>query len=328
MNNDLNPGNMPIPQEQADNPADNPASNPNSHQANNGTDNALIVDATTQSFMADVVEASKTQLVLVDFWAPWCGPCKQLTPVLEKLVQQAAGAVRLAKMNIDEHPQIAQQLQVQSIPAVFAFKNGQPVDGFMGALPESELKAFIEKNLGGNLGPSGFDKLCEAGKAALEAQDFGKATEFFSAALDLEADNPDALVGLAQTYLAIDAGDAAREILASIPPAQTNNPDVLALKAQLELAEKAEETGDIENLLAALAENENDHQARFDLALAYHAANRREEAVDALLAIIEKQANWNDDAARKQLIELFDAYGAMDEVTKAGRRQLSSLLFS
>ncbi|MGC6476022.1 MAG: thioredoxin [Parvibaculales bacterium] len=316
MNNDLNLGGTPPPQEPAEN------------QADNGAGSALIVDTTTQSFMGDVVEASKTQLVLVDFWAPWCGPCKQLTPVLEKLVQQAGGAVKLAKMNIDEHPQIAQQLQVQSIPAVFAFKNGQPVDGFMGALPESELKAFIEKNLDGALGPSDFDKLYAAGKAALEAQDYGKATEFFSAALDLEADNPDALIGLAQTYLAIDAGEAAHEILASIPPAHANNPDVLALKAQLELAEKAEEAGDIENLLAALAENENDHQARFDLALAYHASNQREEAVDALLAIIEKQANWNDDAARKQLIELFDAYGAMDEVTQAGRRRLSSLLFS
>ena len=316
MNNDLNLGGTPPPQEPAEN------------QADNGAGSALIIDTTTQSFMGDVVEASKTQLVLVDFWAPWCGPCKQLTPVLEKLVQQAGGAVKLAKMNIDEHPQIAQQLQVQSIPAVFAFKNGQPVDGFMGALPESELKAFIEKNLDGALGPSDFDKLYAAGKAALEAQDYGKATEFFSAALDLEADNPDALIGLAQTYLAIDAGEAAHEILASIPPAHANNPDVLALKAQLELAEKTEEAGDIENLLAALAENENDHQARFDLALAYHASNQREEAVDALLAIIEKQANWNDDAARKQLIELFDAYGTMDEVTQAGRRRLSSLLFS
>ncbi|MGC6472621.1 MAG: thioredoxin [Parvibaculales bacterium] len=288
----------------------------------------MIIDTSTATFLPDVIEASRERLVLVDFWAPWCGPCKQLTPVLEKLVTDAGGAVKLAKMNIDEHPQVAQQLQVQSIPAVFAFKNGQPVDGFMGALPESELKKFLEKNLGAELGPSDLEKLVAAGTAALEAGDSGKAVEFFSAALDLEDDNVAALTGLATAYIDIDAGDAAREILAGISAKDSNNPDVLALKARLELAEKAGDMGDADEFLDRLADNENDHQARFDLALVHHAAGRREEAVEALLAIIEKAPGWNEDAARKQLIELFDAYGATDEVTVSGRRRLSSLLFS
>lgn len=288
----------------------------------------VIIDTSTAGFLNDVIEASRQQLVLVDFWAPWCGPCKQLTPVLEKLVTQAGGTVKLAKMNIDEHPQVAQQLQVQSIPAVFAFKNGQPVDGFMGALPESELKKFLEKNLGTALGPSDLEKLIAAGTAALEAEDMGKAVEFFSAALDLEEENVPALTGLATAYINIDAAEAAREIMATIPAKDSNNPDVLALTARLDLAEKAEDMGDTGEFLDKLAQNENDHQARFDLALAYHAAGRKEEAVDTLLMIIEKVPGWNDDAARKQLIELFDAYGATDEVTVSGRRRLSSLLFS
>ena len=295
--------------------------------ASPSTTHDMIVDTSTANFMSDVIEASRNQLVLVDFWAPWCGPCKQLTPVLEKLVTDAGGTIKLAKMNIDEHPQVAQQLQVQSIPAVFAFKNGQPVDGFMGALPESELKKFLEKNLGAELGPSDLEKLIAAGTAALEANDSGKAVEFFSAALDIEDDNVQALTGLATAYIDIDAAEAAREILGNVSAKDVNNPDVLALKARLDLAEKAEDMGDASAFLDRLAQDENDHQARFDLALAHHAAGRKEDAVDALLVVIEKAPGWNDDAARKQLIELFDAYGATDEVTVSGRRRLSSLLF-
>ncbi len=287
----------------------------------------MIVDTSTTSFAADVIEASRERLVLVDFWAPWCGPCKQLTPVLEKIITETKGGVKLAKMNIDEHPQIAQQLQVQSIPSVFAFKNGQPVDGFMGALPESELRKFIEKNLGTELGPSEIEKLLTTGEGALKSGDFSRAVEVFSKVLDLEGENISALTGLAKAYIAIDAGDAAREILACVPVKEANNPEVLALMAHLKLAEKTENTGDKDELLSRLSQNENDHQARFDLALIHHGAKRREEAINCLLFIIEKQPNWNEDAARKQLIELFDAYGATDEVTLNGRRRLASFLF-
>ena len=291
---------------------------------------ANILDVTTENFMAEVIEASKGQLVLLDLWAPWCGPCKQLTPVLEKLIGLSQGQVRLAKMNIDEHPAVAQQLQVQSIPAVFAFKNGQPVDGFMGALPESEVKAFIEKNLGADMGPSPVDQLMQAAQEALEQNDIATAGQAFADVIGMEPTHVGAIAGLAQCHLQMDNLPAAQQALEMAPPT-SNDPDILAARAALALAEKmadkAAELVDDGALLAALEADANNHQARFDLALAYHGAGRRQEAIAALIEIIARNRDWDDNAARRQLLEFFDAYGAADEVVVAGRRQLSSLLF-
>ena len=295
-----------------------------------------VLDVTTENFMAEVIEASQSRLVLLDLWAPWCGPCKQLTPVLEKLTAQADGALRLAKMNIDEHPAVAQQLQVQSIPAVFAFKDGRPVDGFMGALPESELKKFIDKHMEDGLGPSPAEALIETAAEALAAGHLDDATECYGAALEHEPDNLSALAGLAQTHVARGDLPAAAAFLQQAPP-NASDPELAAARAALALAEKtadqqsddgAASGGAAVELLARLQEDENDHQARFDLALAYHAEGRREATMDTLLQLIERKRDWNDEAARKQLVELFDAYGATDDMVVAARRRLSSLLFS
>lgn len=290
------------------------------------------IDVTTENFMAEVIEASQERLILLDLWAPWCGPCKQLTPALEKLAAQSDGAVRLAKMNIDEHPAVAQQLQVQSIPAVFAFKGGQPVDGFMGALPESDVKKFLEKHLDAGLGQSPAEALIETAAEALAAGQIEDALECYGAALEQEPENIQALAGLAQSHLAAGDSAAAEAVLANAP-AQDNDPALAAARAGLALAGKTAEvdSGDEAGsaaLQAALQANENDHQARFDLALAYHAAGQSAAAMDALLDLIALKRDWQDDGARKQLLEFFDAYGAGDPLVIAARRRLSSLLFS
>lgn len=298
-----------------------------------GGNGQSVIDVTTETFMADVIEASQERLVLLDLWAPWCGPCKQLTPVLEKLAAQSDGAVRLAKMNIDEHPAVAQQLQVQSIPAVFAFKGGQPVDGFMGALPESEVKKFLEKHLAVALGPSPAEALMETAEEALAAGQIDDALECYGAALEQEPENLAAMAGLAQSHLAGEDINAAQDILASAPP-HDNNPALVAARAAVALAEKMaaktalKDLGDAAQFIAALEKNANDHQARFDLALAHHGDGWREAALDELLEIVARQRDWNEEAARKQLVELFDAYGAQDELVIAARKRLSSILFS
>jgi len=287
----------------------------------------LIMDTTTQNFTRDVLEASMQVPVLVDFWAPWCGPCKQLTPVLEKLVRAARGAVKLVKMNIDDHPEVAGQLRVQSIPAVFAFKKGQPVDGFMGALPESQLRAFIEK-LVGDVGPSPAEELTAAGLDALEHKELGQAAQFFAQALQAEPGLPAAIAGLARCY--IESGDLERahQTLGLVRPDGKNDPAIIAAQAALSLAEKAADLGDVSEFTTRLEKNAKDHEARFKLALALNAKGDKEAAVDELLRIFEYDRKWNDEAARKQLVEFFNAYGPKDEVTLAGRRRLSSLMFS
>jgi putative thioredoxin len=290
-----------------------------------GGDN-LVSDTTTQAFMKDVVEESRKRPVLVDFWAPWCGPCKTLGPILEKVVRAAKGKVKLVKMNIDEHPQVASQLGIQSIPTVFAFVNGQPVDGFMGALPESQVAAFVER-LAGKIEGGMADILKEA-DALLAARDAAGAAELYARVLSEDSGNVRALGGLARCHL--DAGNvaAARATLSLVPKGKENDPAIAAARAALELAERAASIGDLAELEAKLAANALDHQARFDLAVALNAKGRRQEALDQLLEIVRRQRNWNEDAARKQLLQFFEAWGPADEMTVEGRRRLSSILFS
>ena len=286
----------------------------------------LIKDTTTQDFVRDVVEASRQVPVLVDFWAPWCGPCRQLTPLLEAAVKAAKGAVKLVKLNIDEHPQIPSQMGVQSIPAVFAFQDGRPVDGFMGALPESRVKAFIGRMIG-DVGAEAAEHL-ELAEAALAKGDVGTAVQAFAEILQQDAENAQAAAGLAKCY--IKTGDLARaeQTLALVPPAKADSAPVASARAALEIARKSATAGDIESLRGKLAANPNDSQMRFDLALALNAKGDRQGALDELLAIVRKDRTFNDDAARKQLLQFFDAWGAADPATLAGRQKLSSLLFA
>lgn len=287
----------------------------------------LIKDTTTQTFRQDVLSESMQQPVLVDFWAPWCGPCKQLTPVIEKVVKAAAGKVKLVKMNIDEHPQIAGQLGIQSIPAVIAFKKGQPVDGFMGALPEGQIKQFIER-LAGPVGPGPTAELIAAAETAAGEGDVTSAMEIYAAVLAQEPANLAAIAGMAKIRFDADDLDGARQMLALAPEDRAADPAIAGLRAAIELAEQAASLGDINGLLRAVEANPKDFQARFDLAVALNARDKRDEAVDHLIAIIKADRKWNDDGARKQLVQFFEAWGPMDEASIAGRRKLSTVLFS
>ncbi len=286
----------------------------------------LIKATTTKDFVHDVIDASREVPVLVDFWAPWCGPCRQLTPVLEKAVRAAKGAVKLVKLNIDEHPQIPTQMGVQSIPAVFAFSDGQPIDGFMGALPEARVKAFIARLIGDAGADTAAD--LETAEAALGSGDLNTAAQIFGEVLQKDAENAQAAAGLAKCY--IKTGDLARaeQTLALVPPAKAESAPVTSARAALELARKTANAGDVEALSAKVAADPADHQARFDLALALAAKGERTRALDELLAIVRKERGWNDEAARKQLVQLFEAWGANDPATLAGRQKLSSLLFA
>jgi putative thioredoxin len=266
------------------------------------------------------------QPVLVDFWAPWCGPCKQLTPIIEKAVKAANGKVKLVKMNIDEHPQIAGQLGVQSIPAVFAFQRGQPVDGFMGALPESQVKSFIER-LVGPLGPGAIEELLAEAEKAKEAGDLTQAAEHYAAALAQEDGNAKALGGLIRLYVDMDMLDQAKQLMTAVPADKVNDPAITGAKAAIDAAEAAAAVGDTAGLLQAIELNPDNHQARFDLAVALSGKGQKEEAVDHLIHIIRKDRAWNDDGARKQLLQFFEAWGHGDDATVDGRRKLSAVLF-
>jgi putative thioredoxin len=243
------------------------------------------------------------------------------------VVKEAKGKVKLVKMNIDEHPQIPGQLGIQSIPAVIAFRQGQPIDGFMGAQPESQVKAFIEK-LVGPMGPGATEELIAAAEAAIEAGDAAGASELYAGVLELEPENAAAIAGLARLHLDMGDLDGAKGILTMVPEAKASDPAIAAIRAAIELAEQAASLGDTAELEAKLAANPKDHQARFDLALALNAGDRREQAVDHLIAIIRADRAWNDDGARKQLLQFFEAWGPMDEHSMAGRRKLSTTLFS
>ncbi|HZT26244.1 MAG TPA: thioredoxin [Pseudolabrys sp.] len=287
----------------------------------------VVKDVTTQTFMKDVIEESKRQPVLVDFWAPWCGPCKQLTPVLEKAVKAAKGKVKLTKMNIDEHPAIPGQMGIQSIPAVIAFVNGQPADGFMGALPESQVVAFLERLTKGKLAPDDTD-LLKAADAALAQGNPAVAAEAYAQLLAQDAGNVQALAGLARCYVETGALEQAKQTLAMVPEAKRNEGPVAAARAALDVAEQAKSVGPVADLEQKVAANPLDHQARFDLATALNAKGKRAEAVDQLLEIVKRDRKWNDDAARKQLVQLFEAWGFADPAAVEGRKRLSSILFS
>ena len=286
-----------------------------------------IKDATTQSFMKDVIEESKNQPVLVDFWAPWCGPCKQLTPILEKAVKATKGKVKLVKMDIDKHPDIPGQMGIQSIPAVIAFYNGQPVDGFMGALPESQVTEFLQRLTKGKVAPEERDLLKEADEA-LAAGDPAAAANLYGELVTQDSGNVAALAGLARCYLETGALDMAKQTLALVPEAKNNDKAVAAARAALDVAEQALKLGPLDELEKKVAADPLDHQARFDLATGLNAAGKRTEAADHLLAIVKRDRKWNDDGARKQLVQFFEAWGPMDEATLEGRKKLSSILFS
>jgi putative thioredoxin len=286
-----------------------------------------VKDTTTQTFVKDVIEESKRQPVLVDFWAPWCGPCKQLTPILEKAVKAAKGKVKLVKMNIDDHPAIPGQMGIQSIPAVIAFVNGQPADGFMGALPESQVTAFLERLTKDRIGGEAKDML-NAAETALAEGDAAGAAEIYAHLLAEDSTNLPALAGLAKSYVETGALEQARQTLAMVPEAKQNDSAVAAARAALELAEQAKTLGPVTELEQKVAANPLDHQARFDLALALNGKGQRKEALDHLIAIVKRDRKWNDDGARKQLVQFFDAWGPADEATIEGRRRLSSILFA
>jgi putative thioredoxin len=291
------------------------------------TADAAVKETTTQTFVKDVLEESRRQPVLVDFWAPWCGPCRQLTPVLEKAVRAAKGKAKLVKMNIDDHPAVAQQMGIQSIPAVIAFANGQPVDGFMGALPESQVTAFIERIIKDRIGGEEKDLLKQADAALIDGAT-ADAAELYAEVLAKDAGNVHALAGLARCYVETGAIEQARQTLALVPDAKRQDPSVAAARAALELAEQATTLGPVAELERKLAANPLDHQARFDLALALNSKGQRRDALGHLLDIVRRDRKWNDDGARKQLVQLFEAWGPTDETTVEGRRRLSSILFA
>ncbi len=289
----------------------------------------LIKDTDTAGFMVDVIEASQDTPIIVDFWAPWCGPCKQLTPALERLVKQYAGKVRLVKINVDENQELAQQFRVQSIPAVYGFKGGRPVDGFMGALPESQLKQFVDRLTGGGGSPVD-EALAEADALAKD----GKNEEALTIYQEILAEDPvhvKALAGALRAYVALGQDDTAREVMAKLPAPIKNAPDIQGVQAALDLKAATANTGNADEvaaLEAKVAADPKDMQSRLDLAMARFGAGDREKAVEDLLAMVKADRAWNEQAARKQLVKFFDAFGPTDPLTSSGRRRLSAILFS
>jgi putative thioredoxin len=294
----------------------------------------LVKDSDQTKFAKDVLEASRTVPVIVDFWAPWCGPCKQLQPTIEKVVREAKGAVKLVKINIDQNQMLAQQLRIQSIPAVYAFFGGRPVDGFMGAVPESQVKQFVDRlvqAVGGVAGEGDGNEiaeLLEQAKAATAQNDLELAARIYSEVLGVEPTNVAALAGMARYQVQIGDLDQAKALLEQIPAKDRTGAEVAAVQAAIDLAEKAKEAGPIGDLKAKASADPKDFQARLDLALAYWAGDQKQEAIDELLAMIKLDRNWNEGAARQQLLKFFEALGFTDPLAVDGRKRLSSILFA
>ncbi|MGE3622313.1 MAG: thioredoxin [Bdellovibrionales bacterium] len=292
-----------------------------------------VRDVDLANFMSEVIEASRERVVVVDFWATWCGPCKQLTPLLEKLVRGLKGAVRLAKIDIDRNPEIAQQMRIQSVPAVFAFFRGQPVDGFMGIQPEAQIKAWLDKLIkvpgaAGNGEAAGMETALKQAAEHFAAGDMPTAQSIYADILDMDPANAAAYAGLLRCLVAAGDVDRAKQMLGSAPPDIAKDKALDAARAAIELAEQSGQSGSTAEHESRVTQNPADHQARFDLAMACYAAGQKERAVDELLEIVRRNRGWNDDAARKQLVKLFEAFGATHPLTIAARKRLSSILFS
>jgi putative thioredoxin len=286
-------------------------------------------DVTTATFMAEVVDGSFDTPVIVDFWAPWCGPCRQLGPMLEKAVRAANGAVRMVKLNIDENPEIAQQMRIQSIPAVYAFKDGRPVDGFVGAVPESQVKQFVQRLGGGKGAPSPVEEAMAMAKEALQQGDHGTAGAIFSQILQREPANVDAQAGLARALIAGGDLKKARQTLDRVAKEHVGHAEIAAARAALDLAEQAKTAmAGAGKLRARLTANPDDHEARFELATALFGTGERAAAIDELLAVFKRDREWNQQAARKQLVKFFEVMGSTDPLTLSARRRLSALMFS
>ena len=294
------------------------------------TDGSFVKEVSEATFMQDVVEASKERPVIVDFWAPWCGPCKTLGPQLEEAVRAANGAVTMAKVNVDENQAIAGQMQVQSIPTVFAFSNGQPVDGFQGAVSASEIKAFVDRVVAANGGEveSGLDSAVASAEQMLDDGDFEAAIETFSAILEEDANNTKSYIGLIKCHIAVGDLDQAEAILNGIPLEISQSPEIEAVHAQIELAKQARDAGPINELALLVEKNRDDNDARFKLAQALHGAGQVEDAVDQLLELFKRDRGWNDGAAKAQLFTIFEALEPNNEIVLNGRRKLSSLIFA
>ncbi len=293
----------------------------------------LIKDSDQTKFAQDVLETSRTVPVIVDFWAPWCGPCKTLQPMIEKVVTEAKGAVKLVKINIDQNQMLAQQLRIQSIPAVYAFFGGRPVDGFMGAVPESQVREFVGRlvQASGGAADDGADDLNAALEHATQAVadgDFQLAAQIYNEVLEVAPDNLPALAGLARCYAHEGQAEQARAVLAKVPAKDKGNAEIVAVLAQLDLAEQAKAAGPIGELKAKVEKDPKDFQSRLDLAMAYWAGEQKQEAIDELLAMIKTDRNWNEAAARQQLLKFFEALGFTDPLAVAGRKRLSTILFS